>query len=211
MNSEGSCAQGFPFGRIGVQADENTGRTRGLRADALLNRERLISAAKAAFAESGTDVSLEAIARRANVGVGTAYRNFPTKDAIIEAVYRAEVEHLAKAAPDLLASMPTAEALHQWMHLSVDYVAAKTGLASALAVMINDGTDLYSYSIGLLTQATTLHIERAIAEGVIRDDVKPIDLLRAQIGFSYDKAQPDWQASARRIVDIFFDGLRCKT
>ena len=194
-----------------MQADENTGRTRGLRADALLNRERLISAAKAAFAESGTDVSLEAIARRANVGVATAYRNFPTKDAIIEAVYRAEVEHLAKAAPDLLGSMPAAEALHQWMHRSVDYVAAKTGLASALGVMIKDGSDLYSYSIGLLTQATTLLVERAIAEGAIRDDVKPIDLLRAQIGFSYDKAHSDWQASARRLVDIFIDGLRCKT
>ena len=199
-------------GKSSVQAeDENAGRTRRPRADALLNRERLLSAAKVAFAEVGADVSLEEIARRANVGVATAYRNFPTKDAIIEAVYRAEVEHLAKAAPDLLASMPAAEALHQWMHLSVDYVAAKTGLASALGVMIKDGSDLYSYSIGLLTQATTLLVERAIAEGAIRDDVTAIDLLRAQIGFSYDKAHPDWQASARRLVDIFFDGLRCKT
>jgi AcrR family transcriptional regulator len=205
------CKSDVNFREIEVQADKNTGRTRGLRADALLNRERLISAAKAAFAESGTDVSLEAIAQRAKVGVGTAYRNFPTKDAIIEAVYRAEVEHLAKAAPNLLASMPAAEALHQWMHRSVDYVAAKTGLASALGVMIKDGSDLYSYSIGLLTKATMLLVERAIAEGAIRDDVKPIDLLRATIGFSYDKAQPDWQASARRLVDIFFDGLRCKT
>jgi AcrR family transcriptional regulator len=146
-----------------------------------------------------------------NVGVATAYRNFPTRDAIIEAVYRAEVEHLANAAPQLLAAMPAAEALHKWMHLSVDYVAAKTGLASALGVMIKDGSDLYSYSIGLLTQATTLLVERAIADGAIRDDVTAIDLLRAQIGFSYDKAHPDWQASARRLVDIFFDGLRCKT
>jgi AcrR family transcriptional regulator len=199
-------------GRIGVEADKgNARRTRRPRADALLNRERLISAAKAAFAEVGADVSLEEIARRANVGVGTAYRNFPTKDAIIEAVYRAEVEHLAEAAPHLLASMPAAEALHKWMHLSVDYVAAKRGLASALGLMINDDSELYSYSIGLLTQATTLLVERAIADGAIRDDVKPIDLLRAQIGFSYDKAHPDWQASARRLVDIFIDGLKCKT
>jgi AcrR family transcriptional regulator len=195
-----------------VEADKgNARRTRRPRADALLNRERLISAAKAAFAEVGADVSLEEIARRANVGVGTAYRNFPTKDAIIEAVYRAEVEHLAEAAPHLLASMPAAEALHKWMHLSVDYVAAKRGLASALGLMINDDSELYSYSIGLLTQATTLLVERAIADGAIRDDVKPIDLLRAQIGFSYDKAHPDWQVSARRLVDIFIDGLKCKT
>jgi hypothetical protein len=77
--------------------------------------------------------------------------------------------------------------------------------------MINDGSDFYSYSIGILTQATTLLVERAIADGAIRDDVTPIDLLRAQIGFSYDKAFPDWQTSARRLVDIFVDGLRCKT
>ncbi|WP_426434614.1 TetR/AcrR family transcriptional regulator [Bradyrhizobium genosp. P] len=195
-----------------MQADnESAGRPRRQRTDALLNRERLLAAAKAAFAEVGADVSHEEIARRANVGVGTAYRNFPTRDAIIEAVYRAEVEHLANAAPQLLASMPAAEALHKWMHLSVDYVAAKRGLASALGLMINDGSELYSYSMGRLTQATTLLVERAIADGAIRDDVTPVDLLRAQIGFSYDKAHPDWQTSARRLVDIFVDGLKCKT
>ena len=196
-----------------MQTDkENAGRMcRRPRADALLNRKRLLSAAKAAFAEAGADVSLVEIARRANVGVGTAYRNFPTKDSIIEAVYRAEVEHLADAAPQLIASMPAAEALHKWMHLFVDYVAAKRGLASALGVMINEGSELYSYSIGLLTQATTLLVERAIADGAIRDDATPIDLLRAQIGFCRDKAHPDWQACARRLVDIFFDGLKCKT
>jgi AcrR family transcriptional regulator len=199
-------------GRIRVKAgNENAGRTRRPRADALVNRERLVSAAKAAFAEVGADISLEEIARRANVGVATAYRNFPTRDAIIEAVYRAEVEHLANAAPHLLASMPAAQALHKWMHLSVDYVATKRGLASALGLMINEGSELYSYSIGLLTQAATLLVERAIRDGAIRDDVTPVDLLRAQIGFSYEKAHPDWQTSARRLVDIFFDGLRCKT
>ena len=188
-----------------------SGRTRPPRADALLNRERLLAAAKAAFAEVGADVSLEEIARRANVGVGTAYRNFPTKDALVESVYRAEVEHLAAAAPRLLASLPAAEALHKWMLLSIDYVAAKRGLATTLGLMINDDSELYSYSIRLLTQATTQLVERAIADGAIRDDVMPIDLLRATIGFSYDKAHPDWKTSARRLVDIFMDGLRCKT
>jgi AcrR family transcriptional regulator len=92
-------------------APENTGRKRRPRTDALLNREGLLSAAKAAFAEAGAEVSLEEIARRANLGVGTAYRNFPSKEAIIEAVCRAEVERLVDAAPQLLASMPAAEAL----------------------------------------------------------------------------------------------------
>jgi AcrR family transcriptional regulator len=188
-----------------------SGRTRRPRADALLNRERLLTAAKGAFAEAGADVSLEEIARRANVGVGTAYRNFPTKDALVEAVYRAEVEHLAAAAPRLLASMRAAEALHKWMLLSIDYVAAKRGLASTLGLMINDDSELYGYSIRLLTQATTLLVERAIADGAIADEVMPIDLLRATIGFSYEKAHPDWKASARRLVDIFMRGLRCKT
>jgi AcrR family transcriptional regulator len=188
-----------------------SGRTRRPRADALLNRERLLTAAKGAFAEAGADVSLEEIARRANVGVGTAYRNFPTKDALVEAVYRAEVEHLAAAAPRLLASMRAAEALHKWMLLSIDYVAAKRGLASTLGLMINDDSELYGYSIRLLTQATTLLVERAIADGAIADEVMPIDLLRATIGFSYEKAHPDWKASARRLVDIFMRGLMCKT
>jgi AcrR family transcriptional regulator len=188
-----------------------SGRTRRPRADALLNRERLLAAAKAAFAAVGADVSLEEVARRANVGVATAYRNFPTKDALAESVYRAEVEHLAAAAPRLLASMRAAEALHKWMLLSIDYVAAKRGLASTLGLMINDDSELYSYSIRLLTQATTLLVERAIADGAIRDDLTPIDLLRATIGFSYDKAHPDWKTSARRLADIFMAGLRCKT
>jgi AcrR family transcriptional regulator len=180
------------------------------RADGLLNRERLLSAAKAAFAETGAGVSLDEIARRAGVGTGTLYRHFPTRDAIIEAVYRSEVEHLASAAPHLLASMSAAEALHEWMYLSVNYVAAKRGLASALGIMIKDGSELYNYSIGLLTEATTLLVERAIADGAIRNDVTPLDLLRAQIGFSYEITQPDWQASARRLIDIFMDGLRYK-
>jgi AcrR family transcriptional regulator len=199
-------------GNIGVRADnENAGRTRPLRADALLNRERLLAVAKIAFAEVGADISLEEIARRANVGIGTVYRNFPTRDAFIDAVYRFDVERLANAASQLHSSMPAVEALHKWMNLSVDYVAAKRGLASALVLMINRRTETYSYSIGLLTQATTLLVERARADGVIRDDVAPIDLLRAQIGLSYGETHPDWQASARRLVDIFIDGLSCKT
>jgi hypothetical protein len=97
------------------------------------------------------------------------------------------------------------------MLLSIDYVAAKRGLASTLGLIINDDSELYSYSIRLLTQATTLLVERAIADGAIRDDLTPIDLLRATIGFSYDKAHPDWKTSARRLADIFMAGLRCKT
>jgi AcrR family transcriptional regulator len=194
-----------------VPADkEHAGRPRQPRADAVLNRERLLSAAKAAFAEIGAGVNLDEIARRAGVGIGTLYRHFPTRDAMIEAVYRAEVEHLASAASRLLASMSSEEALHEWMYLSVSYVAAKRGLASALGVMITNGSELYNYSIGLLTEATTLLIERAIADGTIRDDVTPLDLLRAQIGFSYEMTHPDWQASARRLIDIFMDGLKCK-
>jgi AcrR family transcriptional regulator len=149
-----------------------------------------MTAAKVALAEVGADVSLEEIARRSNAGVATAYRNFPTRDAIIEAVYRAEVEHLANAAPQLLAAMPAAEALHKWMHLSVDFVATKRGLASALGFMVKEGSELYGYSIGLLTQATTLLVERAIADGAIRDDVTAIDLLRAQIGFFLRQSPP---------------------
>src|SRR5580658_7642845 len=101
------------------------------RADAMRNREHLLEIAKLAFADAGADVSLEEIARRAGVGIGTLYRHFPTRGAVVEAVYRREVRQLASAAERLLAEGPPGEALHQWMRLFVDYIATKKVIASA--------------------------------------------------------------------------------
>ena len=178
------------------------------RADGLRNRERLMATAKAAFAEVGADVSLDEIARRAGVGIGTLYRHFPTRDAIVEAVYRREVEQLADAATRLLGSSSPGEALHAWMRLFVDYVATKKVMASALGSMVGGAAELYAFSGAQITGAMARLVERAGAAGDIRPGVDPNDLLRALVGFTYGNASPGWQASALRLIDILIDGLR---
>jgi AcrR family transcriptional regulator len=181
------------------------------RADGERNRERLVKAAKAGYAEAGPDVSLDEIARRAGVGIGTLYRHFPTRDAIVEAVYRREVEQFAEAASRLLDSLPPGEALHEWMRLFVDYIATKKVIASALASLVGGAANLYATSGSRITEAMALLVARAAASGDIRPDVDPDDLLRALVGFTYGNSSPGWEASARRLIDILMDGLRPAT
>jgi AcrR family transcriptional regulator len=177
------------------------------RVDALRNREHLLSAAKAAFAETGPDATLEEIARRAEVGIGTLYRHFPTRDAMVEAVYRREVRQLADAAPRLLESMAPEEALRAWMSLFVDYIATKRVIAPALSALAGAGSDLYATSGAAINGAIGLLVDRAREAGAIRSDVSPADLFRGLIGVAYAKADADWEASARRLVDVLADGL----
>ena len=188
-----------------------TSPTRKPRADSARNRQLLIDAAKAGFAESGLNVSLEEIARRAGVGIGTLYRNFPTREAVVEAVYRREVEQLAEAVPHLLETSPAGEALHKWMHLFVDYIATKRLIAPSLAAVTSRGSSLHASSVELITRALTTLVKRAVASGDVRKDIDPSDLLRALVGVSYGNPDAGWQASARRLVDILMDGLRRKS
>lgn len=178
------------------------------RADARRNRESLLEAAKAAFAEVGAEASLEEIARRAGVGIGTLYRHFPTRDAVVEAVYRREVQQLADAAPRLIESLPPVEALRAWMELFIDYVAAKRVIAPALKSLVGGGSALYADSSARISEAMALLVERAQATGDIRPSADSADLLRALIGFAYVNSAPDWEASARRLIDLMIDGLR---
>jgi AcrR family transcriptional regulator len=178
------------------------------RADAQRNRERLLAVAKTAFADEGADVSLDEIARRAGVGIGTLYRHFPTRDAIVEAVYRREVEQLAGSASRLLGSLPPGEALREWMRLFVDYIATKKVIASALGSLAGGATELYVSSGAQITAAMSLLVMHAVAIGDIRSDVDPNDLLRAVAGFTYGNTSPGWQASALRLIDILMQGLR---
>ncbi len=177
------------------------------RADGQRNRERLLEAAKAAFAEAGPDISLDEIARRAGVGIGTLYRHFPTRDAIVEAVYRREVAQLADAATRLLDELPPGAALHEWMRLFVDYIATKKVIASALG-SIAGGAALYAASGERIQQAMSLLVTRAAAAGQIRADADPADILRALVGFTYFNTSPGWEASAHRLIDLLMDGLR---
>ena len=178
------------------------------RADSARNRQLLIDAAKAGFADVGLHVSLEEIARRAEVGIGTLYRHFPTREAVVEAVYRREVEQLAEAVPQLLETWPAGEALHKWMHLFVDYIATKRLIAPSLGAAAARTSTLYTTSVELITGAISTLVKRAIASGAVRKDIDPSDLLRALVGVSYGNPDAGWQASARRLIDILMDGLR---
>jgi AcrR family transcriptional regulator len=184
------------------------GAPRKPRADAQRNREGLLEAAKAAFAEVGPEASLEEIARRADVGIGTLYRHFPTRDAIVEAVYRREVQQLADAAPRLVDALPPAEALRAWMRVFIDYIAAKKVIAPALKSLVGGGSALYADSSARINGAIGLLVDRARASGDIRPDADSADLLRALIGFAYVNSAPNWEASALRLIDLLIDGLR---
>jgi AcrR family transcriptional regulator len=186
---------------------KQTAAARKPRADSARNRQLLIDAAKAGFSGVGLDVSLEEIARRAGVGIGTLYRHFPTREAIVEAVYRREVEHLAEAVPQLLAASPAGEALHRWMHLFVDYIATKRIIAPSLAATPARAS-LHTSSAQLIGSAISTLVKRAIAGGEVRKDIDPSDLLRALVGVSYSNPDAGWEASARRLIDILMDGLR---
>jgi AcrR family transcriptional regulator len=178
------------------------------RADSARNRQLLIDAAKAGFAEVGLNVSLEEVARRAGVGIGTLYRHFPSREAVVEAVYRREVEQLAEAVPLLIETSPAGEALHQWMHLFVDYIATKRLIAPSLQAAASRTSALRATSAELIASAISTLVKHAVASGEVRKDIDPSDLLRALVGVSYGNPDPGWEASARRLVDILMDGLR---
>jgi AcrR family transcriptional regulator len=178
------------------------------RTDARRNRERILEVAKEAFTHFGADASLDDIAKQAGVGAGTLYRHFPTRDALIEAVYRSEVEKLAAAERKFTETMPPIGALRTWMMLFVDHIAAKQIIAPALNSVVGGPSKLFECSRGLIHGAIDALVRRAIKSGDIRKDLEPFDLLRALIGVSHVASGPGWQQSARRLVDILITGSR---
>jgi len=178
------------------------------RADAVRNRERLLEAAKAVFSAGGPDASLEAVARRAGVGIGTLYRHFPTREALFEAVYRREVQQLVELAEQLRNEGSPVDALRRWLRSNVELVATKKGMLAALAVAVHGSSALYADTFARLTKAVGALLDRAVAAGEIRADIGPEDLLRTLIGMCYLHDQPGWQASVVRLLDVFVDGLR---
>ena len=178
------------------------------RTDALRNRERILEVAKGAFTRHGADASLDDIAKQAGVGAGTLYRHFPTRDALIEAVYRSEVEKLAAAARGFATTMPPIEALRAWLLLFVDYVAAKHIIAPALNSVAGGPSRLYEGSRNLIQGAIEELVKRAKKSGHVRRDIDASDLLRAVIGVSYVGSGGDWRQSARRLVEILIAGSR---
>ncbi len=189
-------------------AGSSAGAGKSLRADAQRNRDCLLEAAVAAFTANGTDASLEDIARRAGVGIGTLYRHFPTRDALVEAAYRRGVEQVCDSADRLLSSHPPAEALELWMADFVGYVATKRGLAATLKQADDKNAELFAHMRARIQESLEKLVRTAAESGQIRSDVDSVDLLRALGGVCMVSDSADWQAQALRLVALLVDGLR---
>lgn len=186
----------------------STVAVRPLRADAQRNRDKLIEIATKAFTEAGVDVALEEIARRADVGIGTLYRHFPTREALVLAVYQKQIEGLESAAHELPRSHGPADALRLWMRGFVEYGAVKRGLVALLRSMMETDTNLFDQARVTLLESAGSLMTRAAEAGEIRPDFEPGDVIRALGGICMATDRPDAGGSAIALVDLVFDGLR---
>ena len=178
------------------------------RADAQRNRERILEVAKEEFTRAGANASLDDMAKQAGVGPGTLYRHFPTREDLLAAVYTAEMEKLAAAERKFAQTLLPVEALRAWLLLFVDAIATKRIIAAALNTLVGGHSKVFEASYALMHQAIRALVKRAIRSGDIRKDLDPIDLLRALVGVANVSAGPEWQQSARRLVDILITGSR---
>ena len=178
------------------------------RADAQRNRQRILEVAKEAFTRFGANASLDDIARQAGVGPGTLYRHFPTRAELLHAVYRSELEKLAAAEQEFAQTMPPLEALRAWLLLFVDGIATKQLIAPAVNTLVGDPKKVFEASYVQVQEALRALVKRAIRSGDIRSDLDPLDLLRALVGVANVATSPDWQQSAKRLVDILIIGSR---
>ncbi|MDX3524999.1 TetR family transcriptional regulator [Streptomyces sp. ID05-39B] len=186
-----------------------TGNTRGLRADARRNRQRLLDVAVRAFSERGTDASLEAIAKEAGVGIGTLYRHFPTREALLEAAYRNEVARVCDSAEELLAQYPPDQALRVWMDRFIDYLATKQGMADALKAVIASGdSDPFAESLDRISTAISTLLKAGAEAGVLRSDVDPLDVGFSLGGILLITTDKGLRDRAGRMLDLLLDGLR---
>jgi AcrR family transcriptional regulator len=184
--------------------------TRTLRADAQVNHDRVLEAAALAFARDGSDVSLKAIAREAGVGIGTLYRRFPTRENLIEAVYRSESARLSASAAELLETQQPIVALRTWMDGFVDYMATKHGMAEALhAVLVTDG-ELRMQTRDLMTSALATLLAAGVDTGTVRADADPEDTLMGLGGVTLIAGQPEQRDLAGRLLDLLIDGLKSR-
>ena len=187
----------------------NPDSPRAPRADAQKNRDRLLDAALALFTASKAEVTLSAVAERAGVGIGTLYRHFPTRDALVEAVYRSEVDRLGDAAAKLLQKMPADAALEEWLKRYCALIAAKRGLKEAMQSIFEPGSETSAYSRDRLTAAVQLLLRAGADSGAIRDDADPQDVLMAVAASTWAFASDgEWKERAGRVLGLVMDGLR---
>ncbi|GAA1658192.1 TetR/AcrR family transcriptional regulator [Fodinicola feengrottensis] len=175
-----------------------------MRADAQQNHERLLEMAAKAFARDGTGASLKAIAEAAGVGIGTLYRRFPTRETLVEAVYRNEVTNLCAAAQTLLAELSPVDAVQAWSERFVDFMTAKRGMAAALRVVLTSPDDLMRTRF-LLRDAIAMLLNAGAADGSIRAGLDPYDVLMGLGGITL--IAEEQRDLALRLVDLLINGV----
>jgi AcrR family transcriptional regulator len=200
----------IPMSTTGRPAPAQAGESRPMRADAQRNYDRLLSAAVAAFAEHGADdVSLEEIARRAGVGIGTLYRHFPTRQALLEAVYRDQVEALRARADELARSDSPSDALADWLRALSAFSATKHNLTSALLATLGKDSSLMSDCGKVICDAADDLLDQAKRAGVVRADVDARDVIRLVHGVNLaTRSAPSDPGQADRLLRVVLDGLR---
>jgi AcrR family transcriptional regulator len=179
-----------------------------LRADAERNRARLLDVARAAFASGPAPVTLEQIARDADVGIGTLYRHFPTREALVEALYRKELADLCASAGDLLAAHTPTQALRAWMDGFAGYVQAKREMADALRAVFATGTVTVSQAREQLTAAVQVILDAGIADGTLRDDVHAEDVVATVVGMFTATSLEGGHEQLTRMLDLLTDAVR---
>jgi AcrR family transcriptional regulator len=180
-----------------------------MRADARRSRAKLLEAATAAFAEHGADAPLEDIARRAGVGIGTLYRHFPTRTDLQAAVFRSQVQTVCAAADEYMISATPDQALSGWLRAMAAYLATKRGLSRALVDALGRDSELITSCWGAMNDAAERLMARAQDAGLLRDDVKPIDVLRMVHGVVIATEQVPEETD--RLLGLVLDGLRART
>ena len=177
------------------------------RADAQRNRQSLVTAAREAFRSGDGKVTLEAIARAAGVGIGTLYRHFPTREALIEAVYRDELARLCATAAELLVTGTPDEALRAWMDRFADYLATKREMADALRVVIASGAVTSSMAREHMSAAVGTLLAAGVEAGTFRADVRAEDVVASLVGV-FLACGPEQRDQADRMLDLLMAGIR---
>lgn len=182
--------------------------TRAQRADAARNRDQLLSVATRVFVSADTEPSMRAIAREAGVGIGTLYRHFPTRESLVDAVYRDQVSRLTVSARELLAELSPSAALRRWMDLFGEWVATKNGMIDTLVAMIESGEIAHGRTQAELLAAVGEILDASRETGELRTDVTAEDVAAGLIGIFTVAPLPEHDTRASRLLDIFMDGLR---
>jgi AcrR family transcriptional regulator len=181
---------------------------RAPRADATRNREQLLAVATRVFVAARTEPSMRAIAREAGVGIATLYRHFPTRESLVDAVYRDQVVRLTAGACELLGQLPPAAAMRRWMDLFGDWIATKNGMLDTLLTMIESGEIAHAQTRTELLAAITTILDAGRAAGDLRSDVTAEDIAASLIGIFTVAPRPEHEATASRLLNLLMDGLR---